>query len=191
MRSAFASSRLIPIFPDAVRSPHPPTTSTRCDPVLAPGWANSTVTSMRVGHLTVLQELDAGPELLQTPPFVTVPNDIYTLPIVRTENIGRELLSDGRQVIDALLDTKFDGRSYEGEIRVFAPQDGSHVEDGLEFMPFSDKTVSLREIILGERCPLSVAQFPASIPHINSCVSIIKTQRALHDFRLEPDPDAV
>jgi hypothetical protein len=100
-------------------------------------------------------------------------------------------LNDGRRVIDVMFDTKFDGWSYEEEVRVrvFANQDGSNTENGIEFYSFS-ADFALREVILGEKCLISIAQFRASLPSMDSSVHVIRARHAVHDFRLEEDPNA-
>jgi hypothetical protein len=115
--------------------------------------------------------------------------DVYQLPSAYTGNIGNAILDDGRRMIDAALNTKFDAWQYEEEVRVFANQDGSNVEGGIEFYPYSRNFV-LREIILGEKCDLSITQFRASVPNVDPTVSIIRARRAVHDFCLEPNPNA-
>lgn len=117
--------------------------------------------------------------------------ELLQIPAGGDPEYGRRRLADGRRVIDALLTTKFEGWQYEEEIRVFAQQDGTNTDQGLEFLPFSPKTLALREVILGARCPLSIAQFRAAALNIDPTVTIIKARRALHDFRFEQDPDAI
>jgi len=121
-------------------------------------------------------------------PIRYVPN-VYLLPTANPQQMGTQCLRDGRRMIDAMLDTKFDGWRYEEEVRVFANQDGSNTENGIEFYPFS-ADFALREVVLGEKCPLSIAQFRASVPSIGSAVSVIRARRAVDDFRLEEDPNA-
>jgi hypothetical protein len=121
-------------------------------------------------------------------PIKYVPN-VYSLPTANPKQMGTQHLSDGRRMIDAMLDTKFDGWSYEEEVRVFANQDGSNTENGIEFYPFS-ADFALREVILGEKCPLSIAQFRASVPSMDSLVRVLRARRAVHDFRLEEDQNA-
>jgi hypothetical protein len=104
------------------------------------------------------------------------------------QQMGTQQLSDGRRVIDVMLDTKFDGWIYEEEVRVLATQDGSHTENGIEFYPFS-ADFALSEVILGEKCPLAIAQFRASVPSMDSSVRVIRARRAVHDFCLEEDPN--
>jgi hypothetical protein len=121
-------------------------------------------------------------------PIKFVPN-VYLLPTAMPQQMGTQRLNDGRRVIDVMLDTKFDGWSYEEEVRVFANQDGSNTENGIEFYPFS-ADFALREVILGEKCPLPIAQFRASVPSMDSLVRVIRARRAVHDFCLEEDPNA-
>lgn len=121
-------------------------------------------------------------------PINYVPN-VYQLPTANRREMGNALLSDGKRVIDVMFDTKFDGWGYEEEVRVFANQDGSNTENGIEFYPFS-ADFALREVILGEKCPQSIAQFRAAVPNMDSSVRIIKARRAVHDFCLEEDPGA-
>jgi hypothetical protein len=116
-------------------------------------------------------------------------SNVYFLPTAKAHQMGTQLLNDGRRVIDVMLDTKFDGWSYEEEVRVFANQDGSNTENGIEFYPFS-ADFALREVILGEKCPLSFADFRASVPSMDSSVRVIRARRAVHDFCLEEDPNA-
>jgi hypothetical protein len=120
-------------------------------------------------------------------PIKYVPT-VYQLPTTNPKKMGTQLLNDGRRVIDAMLNTKFEGWSYEEEVRVFANQDGSNTENGIEFYPFS-ADFALREVILGEKCPLSIAQFRASVPSMDASVSVIRARRAVHDFCLEENPD--
>jgi hypothetical protein len=120
-------------------------------------------------------------------PIKYVPN-VYLLPTAKPQRMGEQILNDGRRVIDVMLDTKFDGWSYEEEVRVFANQDGSNTENGIEFYPLS-ADFALREVILGEKCPLSIAQFRASVPSMDASVSVIRARRAVHDFCLEENPD--
>ena len=74
-------------------------------------------------------------------------------------------------------------------MRVFANQDGSNTENGIEFYPFS-ADFALREVILGEKCPLPIAQFRASVPSMDSLLRVIRARRAVHDFCLEEDSNA-
>lgn len=114
---------------------------------------------------------------------------VYPLPTANPQQMGSQQLPDGRLVIDVTFDTKFDGWSYEEELRVFANQDGSHTENGIEFYPFSSD-FALSEVILGEKCPLSIAQFRASVPSMDSSVRVIRARLAVLDFCLEEDPNA-
>jgi len=64
-----------------------------------------------------------------------------------------------QSTIDNLLErlryTKFDGWSYEDELRQFFKLEELSRQSGLHFVPFSD-TLVLREVILGPRCDIPV-----------------------------------
>ena len=64
---------------------HPPTTKTRCVPVLTPASANSTVTSMRIGHLRCPRTAGIYATIVTDPTIQNGSNDNVRTQVARGE----------------------------------------------------------------------------------------------------------
>ena len=80
--------------------------------------------------------------------------------------------------------TKFNHWRYEKEIRVWSPL-GSE-DKGLYFVPFGDGML-LKEVIIGQRCPLSKAQVVLALGSLAAEVKIIKARAAYDKFEIVED----
>lgn len=87
--------------------------------------------------------------------------------------------------IDRLLDrlryTKFEGWTYENEVRRFVKLRPLKHQSGLYFLPFSDE-LALKEIILGPRSDLPIADVRKLVAKFKTDVRVISSRIAFTKF---------
>lgn len=85
-----------------------------------------------------------------------------------------------------LFQTKYEGWSYEQEIRRIVDLSKAQQENGLYFLPFDDD-LRLREIILGARNELSLESIRALTKSTNEGVAVFKTRLERRGYRIVAD----
>lgn len=95
-----------------------------------------------------------------------------------------------QSTIDNLLKrlryTKFDGWSYEDEVRQFFFLDELSYQSGLHFVPFSD-SLMLREVILGPRCDIPIDAVRTLVETILGDVRVTRARIAYTKFGVVED----
>jgi hypothetical protein len=87
---------------------------------------------------------------------------------------------EGQRIVQQSLYTKHDGWAYEKEWRVYTDQAVRHV-DGNFYADFSND-LRLREVILGERCKLTVSGVAALLDHTGPRITIRRVRTAFTSF---------
>ena len=95
-----------------------------------------------------------------------------------------------KHFVTELLITKYIHWEYEEEVRVFVRLEDEHLEAGSYFCPF-DKTLALREVILGPLCTLPIEQVRALVRSTYDDVTVIKSRLAYKWFSVVADEQSV
>lgn len=86
------------------------------------------------------------------------------------------------------LFTKFEHWAYENEIRVWSPL--ANRDGDLYFVPFGEN-LQLKEVIIGQKCPLMKSQITVVLGSLAGTVKIIKARAAYDKFEMVEDEDSV
>lgn len=97
-------------------------------------------------------------------------------------DIKKGLCGVDQEMIEKLLTTKYQDWSYEREYRLFAELNDKE-QNGLYYLPFG-KDLILREVILGARCKLSVAEVAEAVVKQQHSVHVIQAEPALNSFAI-------
>lgn len=116
------------------------------------------------------------------------PKEVQYTPERLTHLLGeRPRLSDiDRDALVDLITTKFQDWSYEREWRVFDSLRGDNQDptSKLHFLSFHDEVFSLREVILGHRCPWTVQAAARTVGKVKKVVSIKKVRPSFQRFEM-------
>lgn len=88
-----------------------------------------------------------------------------------------------------LMTSKYEGWSYEEEVRMYVRLNETEPESGLYFYQFGEDLV-LRELILGPRCTLSFSEAKALASAVSESVQVTKSRLAFNSFRVVPNKAA-
>jgi len=91
---------------------------------------------------------------------------------------------------DRLLLTKFEHWRYESEIRLRVPLDIATREGSLHFKAFSESLV-LKEVILGDQCPLSTDVVRSLTSAMDSTPITFRARLAGKSYNVVPDGESV
>lgn len=100
-------------------------------------------------------------------------------------NIAHDLKEGeiGENVMRRILATKFEDWRYEDEVRVFVSLNESDIKTGLHYKEFGDD-LSLREVILGPRCHINVADLDSVLTKYDREVKAIPSRLAYSTFQV-------
>jgi len=85
-----------------------------------------------------------------------------------------------------VLNTKFKDWAYEREVRVKVPLEGLASEGPLRFLSFS-QSLTLREVILGEQCPISLATVRSLVAPMMPMPITFRARLAGQSYNVVPD----
>jgi hypothetical protein len=89
--------------------------------------------------------------------------------------------------IQELMTTKYQDWSYEREWRFVVSFKSEAVvkgADGKHFLPFDDRVLVLREVILGHRCPWTLQAAAKSVGKVVKAVQVKKIRPSFNDFKM-------
>jgi len=92
----------------------------------------------------------------------------------------------GKKLERILLRLKFSGWEYEDEIRMILTLDKTRKESQFHYSSF-DKNLSLKEVILGPRCPLTVRNVRLLVDQSGNQIRLIKARLAFNTFNVVAD----
>lgn len=117
----------------------------------------------------------------------TIPYEVQYTPTRLTHLLGDipTLADMNHDALDALMTTKYEDWSYEQEWRIIVQfTDSIKDADGKHFLQFNNRALSLREIILGHRCPWSLQEAAKTVGRITKGVVLKRVRPSFHKFEM-------
>ncbi len=103
-----------------------------------------------------------------------------------TGNLDALPTEEKKRIIDKLYETKYDGWSYEEEVRVNGRREEMDEETGKYFVNFSEHLI-LKEVIAGARFPMTKRPIEDALQGYSENVRIVKACRSTTRFEIIVD----